>query len=244
MVSFDSSTKRLDLRPLQGLAAGDAHSFVVEAFALSDQGECQVRQRSQIAASPNAALRWNKGRHAPIQHFAERVDDKCPHAGMTLGERISPQQHHGARLGLGKRCSHSHRMRSHKVHLQFADLLAGNANVTEFAYPGCNRVSNSIAGDNFVDHRAGQIDGLAGIRGKESGPAFGGDFADLLQRQIVPVNVQCVQGSLFLCRELLFNRGAENVQILVWQCRHFHFRIGNNVRGLAFSQQHACLCSH
>src|ERR1022692_1807255 len=74
-----------DLCALQRVAAGDAHACSVDAFALADQGQCDMRQGRQVAACAHTALRWHVGGDAAVQHFAECIDDDRAHAGITFG---------------------------------------------------------------------------------------------------------------------------------------------------------------
>ena len=110
-----------------------------------------MSQRSQIAARAYAALRRHNWGNATVQHFAKCVDDDGPHAGMSLCQRIRPQQHHGASLRDRKRFADSDRVRAHQVDLQFANLFAGNAYVAESAHAGGDGIGDFVAGDYFID---------------------------------------------------------------------------------------------
>ena len=68
--------QRLDLSAPHGVGGGNALALFVQALALADQRQRQVRQRSQIATGSNAALRRHHRGHAAIQHLANRVDDR------------------------------------------------------------------------------------------------------------------------------------------------------------------------
>ena len=193
MVSLDSSTSGLICARFNASGAGNPHAFLVETFAFADQSQRQMRQRSQIAARAHAALRRHHRSDAAVEHFAERVDDDGPHARVPLGERIRPQQHHGAGFRDGERFAHADRMRAHQVDLQFANLLAGDAHVAQFADAGGDGVGDLVAGDDLIDDRACLVDRFPRVRREQDGAAFGRDFADRFERQIVSVDVECVQ---------------------------------------------------
>jgi hypothetical protein len=61
--------------------------------------------------------------------------------------------------------------------LQFANLVANDANIAELAYAGCDGVSNLIAFDDLVNDRAGSVNGFARLAEQEDGTAFDCDFA-------------------------------------------------------------------
>ena len=113
MASLASSTSGLICALLQRLRAGNARASR-RAFAFADQHQRQMRQRRQIAACAHAALRRHQRRDAAVQHLADRVDDNCADAGVSLGERIGAQQHHGAGFSDGKRFADADRMRAHQ----------------------------------------------------------------------------------------------------------------------------------
>jgi hypothetical protein len=55
---------------------GAFHSLAIEKrFALSNQGERQMRERREITARADGTLFWNNRMHAAIQHLAEHFDD-------------------------------------------------------------------------------------------------------------------------------------------------------------------------
>lgn len=84
-------------------------------------------------------------------------------------------------------------MGSNQIDLQLADLVRGDANIAQFPHTGRDRVSNFVGGDDFIDDSAGMVDQLSRIGREEHRAALMGDFAYCFQRQIVSVNVQCVQ---------------------------------------------------
>ena len=91
------------------------------------------------------------------------------------------------------------RVRAHQVDLQFANLVADNAHVAELAHAGGDGVGDFVAGDDLIDHGARPVHSLARVRRQEHGTAFGRDFAHRFQREIVAVNVKCVQESFPSC---------------------------------------------
>ena len=89
----------LDLRTLQRLATRKPYALFIDALALTNQSQRQMRQRRKVSAGTNASLRRDVRRGPAIQHLANPVDDNRAHARVTFGKRIGAQKHHGARLG-------------------------------------------------------------------------------------------------------------------------------------------------
>jgi hypothetical protein len=73
--------------------------------------------------------------------------------------------------------------------LQFADLVAENPNITQFADSGRDRVRQLIPGHDLVDHAARQIHALAGIWREQYRLARYCDLAHILQSEIVSSDV-------------------------------------------------------
>jgi hypothetical protein len=61
--------------------------------------------------------------------------------------------------------------------LQFANLVANNADVAKLADAGSDRIGNFVTGDDFVNHGARTIHGLARVRGQEHRAPFNRDLA-------------------------------------------------------------------
>ena len=88
-------------------------------------------------------------------------------------------------------------MGAHQVDLQFADLVAGNADVAKFAHPGGDGVRHAVFRDQRIHHRARAIDRLAGIGIEQDGAALDRDFADRFESQIFAVDVEGFQESFW-----------------------------------------------
>ena len=146
--SLASSIERLDPRGLQRVGAARCGRPCRHGTRLR-RPEASARWASG-ARSPDAPTLPCDGhpwRHAAREQFADRVDSDRAHAGKSLGERIGAQQHHGAGFGDGKRVADAHGVRAYQVDLQFADLVAGDAHVAEFADAGGDGVGDLIVGD-------------------------------------------------------------------------------------------------
>ncbi len=81
-------------------------------------------------------------------------------------------------------------MRPEQVHLQFANLVARDANVAELADSGGDCVRDAILRNQRIHHRARPVDSRASVRGKKDGAALDCDFPHCFQREIVTVNVK------------------------------------------------------
>src|SRR6202158_130432 len=84
-------------------------------------------------------------------------------------------------------------MRADQVDLQFTNLVAGDAHVAQFAYSGGDGISDFIARDNVIDDSACLIDCLPRVCGKQRGTALSRHLTNCLEREIISVDVECVQ---------------------------------------------------
>jgi hypothetical protein len=89
-------------------------------------------------------------------------------------------------------------MRANQIDLQFSNLIACDAYVAQFTHSGRDGVGDFVARDDVIDYRTRLIDCVPCIRGKQHGaPVFDArNLANRFKRQIVPVNVECVQESI------------------------------------------------
>src|SRR5215470_16538780 len=112
---------------------------------------------------------------------------------MAFGQRVCAQEHHCPSGGHRKGSPDANCVGSHQIDLQRADLVTGDADVTEFSDASGDRVGDFIRCDDLIDDSPGVVHQLARIRSEEHGATFVGDFAYGFQSQIASVNVQCVQ---------------------------------------------------
>ena len=89
-------------------------------------------------------------------------------------------------------------MRAYQVDLKFADLIAGDALLAEFADARGNRVRNLIACNQGFDHGTGAIYPLARIGRKQHRLMLDRNLAHLFESEIVAVDVE----SLHSCEPL------------------------------------------
>jgi hypothetical protein len=160
---FRFQYQRLDLCSFQRVTAGNARAGRVDALPFTDERQRQMRQGSQIATRAHTSLRRHERSDATVQHLAQCVDDNSAHARVSLGQRISAQQHHGAGFRDGERFAHARGVRADQVDLQLANLVANNANVAELAHTGRDRIGQLVAGNDLVDHGPRPVDSLARI---------------------------------------------------------------------------------
>ena len=92
--------------------------------------------------------------HAAIQHRAQSFRHHRAHSGKSLGDGIRPQRQHRPRFRLAQRRAHSAGMAAHQIHLQFANLFAGNPHGGELAETGIDAIYRLVRGDQPLDHRA------------------------------------------------------------------------------------------
>ena len=173
MVSLDSSTRGLICARLRASALGIRVPFSSKhsPSPMRARARCASGARSPLA--PTLPCDGTMG-VTPRLSISQSVSmTTARDSRVTLGERIRPQQHHGARFCDGERFAYSDRMRAHQVDLQFANLIAGDAHVAQFAHASRDRVSEFVAGNNFVDDGARLIDGLSRVWRKQRSTAFG-----------------------------------------------------------------------
>jgi hypothetical protein len=80
-------------------------------------------------------------------------------------------------------------MGSHQVDLKFANLVACDANVGQFAYTRSDGIRNAIFRDEVVDYGAGAIDGLAGLGMEQNSATITCDFANRFECEVFSVYV-------------------------------------------------------
>ena len=156
-----------------------------------------MRQRRQVTTRSHAALGRHERRDFPIQHLTNCVDHNRAHARMALREGVGAQQHHGSSFSNRQRLSHSDCVRTDKVDLQFANLVARDTHVTELANTGGNRIGKMIARNQRVHHRACALHSFARIGRQQHGTAVTRDLAHSFKRQVVSVDVQCFHKSSY-----------------------------------------------
>ena len=125
---FGGKLEWLQAGPLQRFTAGNSLALI-ERFALADNDQREVRQRSQIAARTHASLLRNHGAHAGVEHRHQKFRNSNAAAACALGEHVGSQQQHGPRFRNGKRRTDSAGVTAHQVGLQFSQLLVGNAHI-------------------------------------------------------------------------------------------------------------------
>src|SRR5579862_954693 len=154
-----------------------------------------MRQWCEIAARSYAALRRHHWRHSAIEHLADGVDREGAHARVAFRQRVGAEEHHGPCVRNRQWLADSDGVRSHEIDLQFANLVANDVHVAKLSYACCDGIRNLVAGDEFVDNRAGTIDGFARVGSEKHGLAdiAARHFAHSFQRQVVSVDVLSVQ---------------------------------------------------
>jgi hypothetical protein len=89
-------------------------------------------------------------------------------------------------------------MRANQIHLQFANLIAGDAHVAQLSDAGCDGIGNAIVRDQRVHNSAGTLHRNTGVRSEQHRPPLDGDFPHFFQGQVIAVDVKCVQEDFLL----------------------------------------------
>src|SRR4029077_5341589 len=97
----------------------------MHSVALADDDLSEMRQRSEIAGSPDRTLRRNHGMHPGVEHRAQGLDGLRTDAAEAFGESVGAKEHHRAGLGYAKRSAHAACVRADQIHLKLANLLGG-----------------------------------------------------------------------------------------------------------------------
>ena len=89
-------------------------------------------------------------------------------------------------------------MRTNQIHLQLPDLLARDAHVCQLADPSGNGIGNFVVRHQRIHNGASTIHRFPCCGVEQHWPPLDCGVADLLERQVVPVNVESLQESFRL----------------------------------------------
>ncbi len=76
-----------------------------------------MRERREIAARTDRTFLRNDGMDAPVQQFANHIDDFTADPAETERQNVSPQKHHGPHFRLGQRRTDAASMTAHEIEL-------------------------------------------------------------------------------------------------------------------------------
>src|SRR5437868_1168470 len=148
-----------------------------------------MRERSEVAGSADGTLRRNDRMDIGIQHCAKRFYRGWFHAAETFRKSIRAKQHHGARFRFAERFANTAAMRAHQIHLQLANLFAGNAHAGEFAKTGVDSVGGFARGDKLIDNAARSVHSFGSDARESDWRVLQCDRIKLLEREIVSVQL-------------------------------------------------------
>ena len=80
-------------------------------------------------------------------------------------------------------------MGAHQIELQLSDLVAGDANIGEFSYPGRDRVRHTIFRDQRVHDGASAIDSFTGVGIKQDRAPPNRDFSHRFDSEVFAADV-------------------------------------------------------
>jgi len=86
-------------------------------------------------------------------------------------------------------------MGSNQIHLEFANLISNDPHIAQLAYARCDGIRHLVTGDEFIDDGARPIHGLSRVRRQQRRPPVDRNFADILQREVVSVDVESLHRS-------------------------------------------------
>src|SRR5215469_1966070 len=140
----------LELSLSQRFGAGHPLPFK-ECLAFADETQSQMCQRRQVAARTHRAFFRNHWTNAPIEHFAEQLDDLETDSTETEGQNIRPQHHHCPYLRLRHWISNSAGVAADKVQLELAQFAMRNADLGELAESSVDSVNDRITLNDLFD---------------------------------------------------------------------------------------------
>ena len=148
---FRRELDRLEPGRLERLRSRAALPFG-HRFAFADQHQRGVRERGEVAGRSDAPVSRDDRMDPPIQHVAKQVDHVCSHAGMSGRERIRAEQQDRAHHVFGKRGADAHRVASHEVTLQSAQIPVRHAHSRKIAETGVHAVDGIVTLGDLRDH--------------------------------------------------------------------------------------------
>ena len=134
-----------------------------EGLALADQDECEMGQRSQVAAGTDRPTGRHDRRDAGVEQLDERFDDVDAHTRMATRQRRGEEQQHAAHHLHRQGLAHTDRMAAHDVDLQLGELIVGNAHRFERAEPRRDAIDSLALTGHAGDQRGSGGDASAGV---------------------------------------------------------------------------------
>src|SRR5260370_15925469 len=131
------------------------HSFAPKkCLAFANQGQSEMRERREIAAGADRAFLRNGWVDAPVEHFAQHLDDFEADSAESESKHVGPQQHHRARLRLRKWIANSASATANKIELELSQSIVRDANVGQFAKTGAHTINDRVPCDDLFDNLA------------------------------------------------------------------------------------------
>src|SRR5438270_321592 len=156
---------------------------LVERFALTDDGQRQMREWRKIAARADGAFLWNQRIHAALKHGNESLDNQRPRAAITQCQHVSAQEQHRARLHFRKRRPNAARMTAHEIKLQLAQLRRRDGEVREFAKARVDAVNDAPRLRNLFNHTPRLSHTLTRFSGERNTLYAARDINNLFERK-------------------------------------------------------------
>ena len=133
-----------------GQRLGAGHALPVEfRLAQADHRQGDVRQRRQVTRRAQRPLDRHDRVHAALQHPQQQGEDLQPDAGVTFGQGVGADQHHGPHDRRLERRADPHRVAHDDVALQVAHLIGRDKAILERAKARRDAVDNPAFGHEF-----------------------------------------------------------------------------------------------
>ena len=160
--------QRFEAEPFERGGGGNDLAGQVDP-AIAHQRRDQVRERREVAAGADAALRRDQRHGVGVEQPLQRLDHERPNARMAAAEPEQLQDDHQPRHVARQRIAEAGAVRQDQVGLQLGQAFGRDARVGEQAEAGVDAIDGLAAGDDALDRRRRSRRRAASMR-RRAGP--------------------------------------------------------------------------
>ena len=147
---LDPEPRRRESRSRQRLSSGKP-LVVVPRFAAADRDRSYVRREAEIR-STDGAPPWDDGRHAPLDHGEQHVEERRRDSGTSLRQPDTAHDQRGAADPLGEGLAHADRPTAYELLLELLELRSWDAEADVGAEAGVETVDGLVSRGVALDH--------------------------------------------------------------------------------------------
>ena len=174
---------------IDAIAIGAVTITAIAIGSVPRQHGGDVRQWGQIATGAQRAFGGHARRHAGVEHVDQRLRHDRPHAGMTLGQHVGADGHHGAHDFAGQRVANPADAQQDQVARELSRLVRADLPVSQGAEAGVHAVDDLALPANRIGHPR-----VAGRHARLSGTAQGRHARMMPGYRDQLVDCQCAAG--------------------------------------------------